>query len=71
MVRSFETAVKENNTWTSWFKNFYDLGTDIPTLDEYKEKVNALTIEDLKKAAQYMNHKEHVRTILMPDARKQ
>jgi len=71
MIRTFETGMKENNNWTSWFKNLYDVGTEIPTLDEYKEKVNALTIEDLKKAAQYMKHDEQVRTILMPEARKQ
>jgi len=71
MIRTFETGMKENNYWTSWLKNFYSLGTEIPTFDEYKEKVNALTIEDLKKAAQYMKHDEHVRTILMPEARKQ
>jgi len=71
MIRTFETAMKENNNWISWFKNYYDLGTAIPTFDEYKEKVNALTVEDLKKAAQYMKHNENVRTILMPEARKQ
>ena len=71
MIRTFETQMKENHNWTSWFKNFYDLGTVIPTFDEYKEKVNALTIEDLKKAAQYMKHNENIRTILMPEARKQ
>ncbi|MDR0206190.1 MAG: insulinase family protein [Bacteroidales bacterium] len=71
MIRTFETQMKENSNWISWFKNFYDLGTAIPTFDEYKEKVNALSIEDLKKAAQYMKHEENIRTILMPEARKQ
>jgi zinc protease len=71
MIRSFETGMKENYNWISWLKNYYDLGTQINTLDEYKERVNALTIEEIKKAAQYMNHTEHVRTILMPEARKQ
>ena len=71
MIRSFETGMKENFNWTSWLKNYYDQGTAIYTLDEWKEKVNALTIDDLKEAAQYMKHDEHVRTILMPEARKQ
>jgi zinc protease len=70
MIRTFETGMKENNNWTSGLKNFYDLEIEIFTLEEYREKVNALTIEDLKKAAQYMKHDEHVRTILMPEARK-
>jgi predicted Zn-dependent peptidase len=70
MIRSFETGMKENNVWISWLKNLYNLGTEIATLDEYKEKVTALTIEDLKKAAQFMKHNEHIRTILMPEARK-
>jgi zinc protease len=71
MIRSYETGLKENNNWTTWLKNFYDLGTEITTLDEKKEQVNALTIDDIKKAAQYMKHDENVRTILMPEARKQ
>jgi zinc protease len=71
MIRSYETGMKENNNWTSWLKNFYDLGTEIATLDEYKDKVNALTIDDIQKAAQFMKHDENIRTILMPEARKQ
>jgi zinc protease len=71
MIRSFETGMKENSNWTSWIKSYYDLGTQINTLDEYKERVNALTMDEIKKAAQYMNHNENVRTILMPEARKQ
>lgn len=70
MVRSFETGMKENPNWISWLKNYYDLGTSINTLDEYKERVNALTIEDLKKAAQSMNFDEHIRTKLMPGAKQ-
>jgi zinc protease len=71
LIRSFEIGVKENHYWTSWLKNLYSQGTAILTLDEYKEKVNALTIDDIKKAAQFMKHDENVRTILMPEARKQ
>ena len=71
MIRTFETGMKENNNWVSWLKNFYDLGSEIFTLDEWKETVNALTVEDIKKAAQYMKHDENIRTILMPEARKQ
>jgi len=70
MIRSFEVGMKENANWISWIKSHYDLGTQINTLDEYKERVNALTIEDVKAAAQYMKHDEHVRTILMPEARR-
>jgi predicted Zn-dependent peptidase len=71
MIRTFETGMKENYNWTSWIKNWYDQQTPIFTLDEWKEKVNALTVDDIKKAAQYMKHDENVRTILMPEARKQ
>jgi zinc protease len=71
MVRSFETGMKENFNWTSWLKNLYDQGTEIFTFDEWKEKVNMLTVDDVKKAAQYMNFDEHVRTVLMPASAKQ
>jgi zinc protease len=71
MIRSFEVGIKENNNWISWLKNYYDQGVEISTLDEYKDKVNALTVARIKKAAQYMKHDENVRTILMPEARKQ
>ena len=71
LIRSFETGMKENINWISWFKNYYDQGTAILTFDEYKDKINALTIEDLKNAASYMKHDENIRTILMPAARKE
>jgi len=71
MIRSFETGMKENHNWTSWLKNLYDQGTDIATFEEWKEKVNALTVEDIKKAAQYMNFDEHIRTVLMPAGKKE
>ena len=70
MIRSLETGVKENFNWISWLKNLYSLEVQIPVLEEYKEKVNALTIDDIKKAAQYMKHDENIRVILMPEARK-
>ena len=71
MIRTFETGIKENYNWTSWLKNWYDQQTPIYTLEEWKAKVNTFTINDIKKAAQYMKHDENVRTILMPEAKKQ
>jgi zinc protease len=71
MIRGFETGMKENFNWTSWLKNLYAQGTEIATFDEWKEKVNALTIDDIKKAAQYMNFDENIRTVLMPASAKQ
>jgi predicted Zn-dependent peptidase len=47
----------------------YYLDNQFYTLVQYKELVNALTIEDIKAVAQYMKHNEFVRTILLPESK--
>ncbi len=65
-----EVAMKENNSWISWFDQLYDYGDKLLTLDEYKEVVNALTIDDIKNVAKYIQHDQYVRAILKPESLK-
>jgi zinc protease len=65
-----EVAMKENRSWISWFDQLYDHGDKLLTLDEYKETVNALTIEDIQNVSKYIQHEEYVRAILMPEGIK-
>lgn len=68
MIRSYEVSLENNRTWTSSIKNMYYLDNPFYTLTQYKELVNALTIEEIKTVAQYMKHNEYVRTILLPES---
>ncbi|MBP1673235.1 MAG: peptidase domain protein [Bacteroidetes bacterium] len=68
MIRSYEVSLENNRTWTSSIKSMYYLDNQFYTLAQYKEIVNALTIEDIKTVAQYMKHNEYVRTILLPES---
>jgi zinc protease len=69
MIRSYEVSLENNRTWTSNIKNMYYLDNQFYTLVQYKELVNALTIEDIKAVAQYMKHNDYVRTILLPESK--
>ena len=65
-----EVAMKENGSWVDWFDHLYDHGDKLLTLDEYKEIVNALSVEDIKKVAKYIQHDEYVRAVLLPESMK-
>jgi zinc protease len=65
-----EVAVRENNSWIRWFEQLYDYDNKLLTLDEYKEQINALTVEDIKKVAKYLQHDEYVRAVLLPKRMK-
>ncbi|MBP7102204.1 MAG: insulinase family protein [Bacteroidales bacterium] len=67
LCRAREVSIKNNNTWLSWLNNLYDYKEPLMTLDEYSAQINALTIEDLKKAAIYLKHDSYVRVVLMPE----
>ena len=62
--------MKENGSWVDWFDHLYDHGDKLLTLDEYKEIVNALMVEDIKKVAKYIQHDEYVRAVLLPESMK-
>ena len=65
-----EVAIKENRNWINWFDQLYDYGDKLLTLDQYKEIINALTVDDIKKVSKYIQHHEYVRAVLMPENMK-
>lgn len=65
-----EVDMKENNNWLTWLDCLYDYDEKLLSLEEYKNQVNAITIDDLKAVAKYVSHDEYVRTILQPENMK-
>ena len=68
MIRSYEVSLQNNRNWLSGIKNSYFLDYQFYTLDQYKDLVNGLTINDIKNVASYMKHDAYVRTILLPES---
>lgn len=65
---SYETNLKENNFWISnlEFKYFHD--EPLNDIFSYKELVTALTLEDIRNAAnKYLNTDNYVRVVLFPE----
>ena len=65
-----EVAVKENGNWITWLSMLYNYDNKLVSLEDYKEQINALTIEDIKDFAKYLKYDEYVRTVLLPESMK-
>lgn len=68
MIRSYEVSLQNNRTWLNGIKNMYHIDNQFYTLDQYRNLVNGLTIDDIKNVATYMKHDTYVRTILLPES---
>lgn len=68
MIRARETDLEKNEFWLGKVESLYYDKTDPASILSFKERVNAITIEDLKDAAtRYFNPKHYVRVVLMPE----
>ena len=71
LIREKEVNMKENRVWMAYLTNFYGPNqSPITSLETYKNKLDGVTIEDVKNIARYLKHDEHVRTVLMPESWK-
>ena len=71
IIREKEVNMKENRAWMSYLTNFYGPNQmPITSLETIKNNLESITIENVKKIAQYLKHDEHVRTVLMPESWK-
>lgn len=69
LISSRKTQMERNGYWSGAITSSRWYGYEIQTLEEYTAAVNALTIEDLKTAAQkYLKHDGYVRVALKPEA---
>ncbi len=69
LISSRKTQMERNGYWSGAITGSRWYGYEIQTLEEYTAAVNALTIEDLKTAAQkYLKHDGYVRVALKPEA---
>jgi zinc protease len=68
LIRTRETDLQKNEFWLGKVESVYYDGTDPATIMNFKDRVNAITVEDLKAAANnYLDPKHYVRVVLMPE----
>jgi zinc protease len=68
LIRSRETDLEKNDFWQGKIESVYYDGTDPATILNFKDRVNAITIEDLKLAANtYLKPDHYVRVVLKPE----
>ena len=65
-----EIAMKENGNWITWLSMLYNYDNKLVSLEDYKTQINALTVEDIKEFAKYLQHDEYVRAVLLPESMK-
>jgi zinc protease len=68
MIRARETDLEKNDFWLGKIESLYYDNTDPSSILTFKDRVNAITSEDLKNAAsKYFDMKHYVRVVLMPE----
>jgi zinc protease len=68
LIRGRETDLEKNDFWLGKLESLYYDGTDPATILNFKDRVNGVTAEDLKRAASsYLDPKHYVRAVLMPE----
>lgn len=69
LIRGRETDLEKNNFWISKIESIYFQGEDPVKVLNFKERVSAVTVEELKTAANGFFKPDHyVRVVLMPEA---
>ena len=68
LIRARETDLEKNEFWLGKIESVYYDNTDPASILSFKDRVNAITIEDLKNAAsKYIDPKHYVRVVLVPE----
>ena len=67
LIRTRETDLEKNEFWLGKIESVYYDGTDPATILNFKDRVNAVTLEDLKIAANtYLKPDHYVMVVLKP-----
>ena len=68
MIRKRETDIERNDFWLNKLESLYYNQDSQASVTDYKDRVNAVTAEDLKRSASLIFKPEHyVRVVLMPE----
>lgn len=68
LIRTRETDLEKNEFWLGKIESVYYDDTDPATILNFKDRVNAVTLEDLKIAANtYLKPDHYVRVVLKPE----
>jgi zinc protease len=68
VIRERETNDKQNNFWNSYLDFNYFNKTEMLNFEDFRKKVEAVTIEDLKRSAQkYFTPDHYIRVALYPE----
>lgn len=72
MIKHREANYTSSNAfWAGVIKAKYVYGTEIASMEAYKNLVNSITAEDVKAAAKkYLSHDEYVKVTLLPETAK-
>jgi len=68
LIRQRETDMEKNDFWLRKLESVYFNHDDPANVNNYKDRVNAVTIENLKVTAdKYFDPEHYVRVVLMPE----
>ena len=68
LLRNRETELEKNSFWRSKIESLYFQQRDPASVMDFEERVDSVTIEELKTAANnYFNPEHYVRVVLMPE----
>ena len=71
MINNHETSLKQNNMWLSYIAGKYYSGEDINSINNYVERVNAVTTEDIVKfMKENFDIDKYVKVYLYPEKMK-
>lgn len=71
LIRKRETDMEKNEFWLAKLESIYYNHDSQGSVTQYKDRVNAVTIDDLKKTAGiYIKPDHYVRVVLMPEQKK-
>ncbi len=67
-LRQYELSLRDNGYWLGYISNRIKYGDDLGQNKIYVQKVNAVTVESSKAAAQqYLNEDNYIRFVLLPE----
>jgi predicted Zn-dependent peptidase len=71
MITAIPENQKANSFWLSYFKKQAQYNESVTVVTTYPEIIKSITADDIKKAAMaYLNGKNEIRFVLMPEGNK-
>ena len=71
MINDHETSLKQNNMWLNYIAGKYYSGEDINSINNYVERVNSVTIDDIVKfMKENFDIDNYVKVYLYPEKMK-